>query len=133
MMARSYGFGETPGTMRVFNRFFAALGEAADVYLAYADGHPDPVGWSYTLFHPDGRVMLLGGSATVEEFRHRGLYTAMVSAQLREGAARGCPAAVVPAVNTSSAPACGRLGFLAVCELTLYVYVPTALRTDTPS
>lgn len=133
MMARSFGFGMTPEDMRAVNRFYMAFGEAAEVYLAYVDGRPDPVGWSETLYHPDGNVMLLGGSATLDEFRHRGIYTAMVAARLRAGAARGCATAVIQAVKTTSAPVCERLGFRSVCELDLYVYVPTALRANTGS
>jgi hypothetical protein len=133
MMARSFGFGMTPEDMRAVNRFYMAFGEAAEVCLAYVEGRPDPVGWSETLYHPDGRVMLLGGSATLDEFRHRGIYTAMVAARLRAGAAHGCSTAVIQPVNITSAPVCERLGFRSVCELDLYGYGLTALGTHTGS
>ncbi len=130
MMAQSFGFGMTPEAMAAVNRFYTSFGAAGEVYFAYIEGRADPVGWSEVLFHPDGQVMLLGGSATLEEYRHRGIYRAMVAARLRAGAARGCSAALIQAVKTTSAPVCEQLGFRPVCELTVYVYVPTALRSS---
>ncbi len=44
-------------------------------------------------------VVLLGGSDTLEAFRHRSPYTTLVAARLRERAARGGSATVMHAVQ----------------------------------
>lgn len=127
MQAAAYGFGATEEAIECIMLLLDGLGDQAAIYLAWVDGTPDPVAWSFALYHPDGDTMVLGGSATLPAHRHRGLYRALVAERLRDGHARGCTTAVVQAVRTTSAPICERLGFDVVCPIELYQWVPPGL------
>lgn len=129
MLAAAYGFGATEDAIDCMLLLLNALGDQAAIYLAWVDGTPDPVAWSFVFYHPDGDTMVLGGSATLPAHRHRGLYKALVAQRLRDAHARGYTTAVVQAVRTTSAPICERLGFDVVCPIELYQWVPPGLTT----
>lgn len=126
MMASAYGFGATAEGLGAMMRLGAALGPQAATYLAWAEGSPSPVGWSFAFFHADGETLVLDGSATLPTHRHRGVYTALVAERLRDGRERGYTTAIVQAVKTTSAPICAKLGFRIVCALDMYLWHPPA-------
>ncbi|MFF3446590.1 GNAT family N-acetyltransferase [Streptomyces sp. NPDC002667] len=65
----------------------------------------------------------LWGGSTVEEWRGRGIYRAMVAHRARLAAARGVPYVYVDA-SADSAPILARLGLHAVTTTTPYVWAP---------
>jgi GNAT superfamily N-acetyltransferase len=78
------------------------------VYLACLDDTPAACGW--IRFRPRGAFASLWGGSTVPELRHRGIYTALVSARLEEARQRGARFLTVDAGEMSH-PILERLGF----------------------
>ena len=121
MMARAYGL--PLEVMRVFNEILAAAAERIKSrgYFAYVEGNEKPVAWSFLAYIPDSATVLLGGAATLEEYRGHGLYTALVARRLADARADGRTAAVVQADRNTSAPICAKLGFREICGLEIFV------------
>jgi hypothetical protein len=78
-------------------------------YVAMCDGEPASIGRLYT--HPDSHFGGLYGGATIERFRGRGLYRALVAARARDAREFGAKHLVVDALPTSR-PILERLGFV---------------------
>ena len=78
-------------------------------YVAMCDGEPASIGRLYT--HPDSHFGGLYGGATLERFRGRGLYRAVVAARARDARAFGAKYLIVDALPTSR-PILERLGFV---------------------
>jgi GNAT superfamily N-acetyltransferase len=120
MMARAYGL--PLDVMRLFNDL---VFEAADrirtrVYFAYLEGDK-PVAWSYLTYVADSPTVLLGGAASLEEYRGHGLYTALVAQRLADARADGRTSAIVQADRKTSAPICAKLGFRELCGLEMFI------------
>jgi hypothetical protein len=81
-------------------------------WLAYLDGVP--VAWAGAIAGPRG--LLLAGGVTVPAARGRGAYRALVRARWDDAVARGTPALVVHAQETSR-PILERCGFDVVCTM----------------
>ena len=120
MMARAYGL--PLDVMRVFNEILAASADRIKQrgYFAYVPGNDKPVAWSFLAYIPDSATVLLGGAATLEEYRGQGLYTALVARRLADARADGRTAAVVQADRNTSAPICAKLGFREICGLEIF-------------
>jgi hypothetical protein len=120
MMARAYGM--PADVMNLFNELLAATADRIKSrgYFGYVGDDPTPVAWSFLVYLPDSPTVLLGGAATVEEHRGRGLYTALVKRRLDDARADGRTAAVIQADRRTSAPICAKLGFREVCGLEVY-------------
>lgn len=120
MMARAYGMPEE--VARFFNVLLAMTDSKVNNrgYFAFVDGGTEPAGWSYLVFLPDSPIVLLGGAATLPEYRGRGIYSALVAKRLAEARAEGRTAAVIQAVRSTSAPIAAKLGFREVCGLEFY-------------
>lgn len=120
MMARAYGL--PLDVMRVFNEILAAAADRIKQrgYFAYVQGNDKPVAWSFLAYIPDSATVLLGGAATLEEYRGQGLYTALVARRLADARADGRTAAVVQADRNTSAPICAKLGFREICGLEIF-------------
>ena len=120
MMARAYGL--PLEVMKVFNEILAAAAERIKSrgYFAYLDGNDKPVAWSYLAYIPDSPTVLLGGAATLEEYRGHGIYTALVARRLADARADGRTAAVIQADRRTSAPICAKLGFREICGLEIF-------------
>ena len=120
MMARAYGL--PLEVMRVFNEILAAAAERIKSrgYFAYLDGNDKPVAWSYLAYIPESPTVLLGGAATLEEYRGHGIYTALVARRLADARADGRTAAVIQADRNTSAPICAKLGFREICGLEIF-------------
>jgi GNAT superfamily N-acetyltransferase len=119
MMARAYGL--PLDVTRFFNQMLAATADRvrSRAYFAYLDGE-DPVAWSYLVYVPDSSIVLLGGAATLEEHRGKGLYSALVAKRLADARADVRTAAIVQADRKTSAPICAKLGFREVCGLEIF-------------
>jgi GNAT superfamily N-acetyltransferase len=95
--------------------------QALSVFLAEADGRPVSCAW---IRYYDGRTFAeLYGGSTLEDFRGKGLYTALVAARAGEARERGVR---FLAVDTSpmSRPILEKLGFVFLTYTQPYVYQP---------
>jgi GNAT superfamily N-acetyltransferase len=81
-------------------------------WLASIDGEPV----AHARAYPGPRGLLLDGGATLPSARGRGAYRALVAARWEEAVARGTPALVVQAQETSR-PILERCGFEVVCTM----------------
>lgn len=81
-------------------------------WLASIDGEPVAHGRAF----PGPRGLLLDGAATLPSARGRGAYRALIAARWEEAVARGTPALVVQAAETSR-PILERCGFETVCTM----------------
>ena len=77
-------------------------------YVAYVNGQPASIGRLYT--HRQSWFAGLYGGGTIEAFRGRGLYRAVVAARARDAIAAGAKYLMVDALPTSR-PILERLGF----------------------
>jgi len=87
--------------------------------VASLDGD-QPVAWSYLVYLPDSPTVLLGGAATLEEYRGHGIYTALVARRLADARVDGRTAAVIQGDRKTSAPICAKLGFREICGLEMF-------------
>ena len=78
------------------------------VYVAYVAGQPASSAWAY--FHPGSHFAGLWGGSTLESYRGRGLYTALLAARAQEAIERGVRFLTVDA-SPMSRPILEKLGF----------------------
>jgi GNAT superfamily N-acetyltransferase len=93
------------------------------VFVAEAEGTVVAAAW-LVIKEGTGFAGLWGGS-TLEQWRHRGIYRALVAERAREAVARGVTYLQVDA-SKDSRPVLERLGFVAVTTTTPYVWTPPA-------
>jgi GNAT superfamily N-acetyltransferase len=107
--------------MRLFNEIAASSADRikAHPYVASLDDDKI-VAWAWLLYLPDSPTVLLGGAATLEEYRGHGLYSALVARRLADAHADGRTSAVVQADRRTSAPICAKLGFREICGLEMF-------------
>jgi predicted GNAT family acetyltransferase len=82
--------------------------EQMSVYMAYVDGQPASAAWIY--FQKHSQFASLWGGATIEGYRKRGLYTALLAVRAQEAKARRVRYLSVDA-STMSRPILEKLGF----------------------
>ncbi|MBU0983686.1 MAG: GNAT family N-acetyltransferase, partial [candidate division Zixibacteria bacterium] len=113
------GFGAPLEVSRHFHRWISLAGKTlrTRVYLARIDGVRDPVACAYTTYFPDRPVALLGGAATLEDYRGRGIYTALLERRLADVRADGLEATIILADHSTSASICSHAGLTKACEL----------------
>jgi len=121
MMARAYAM--PVEVMRTFNELIAATADRVKSrgYFGYVDGNDKPVAWSFLVYLPDSPTVLLGGAATLEEYRGQGLYSALVARRLADARADRRTAAIIQGDRRTSAPICAKLGFREICGLEIFV------------
>lgn len=87
--------------------------------IAWVDG--EPAGCFAGLVCPRWRLLMLGGTSTLPQYRGRGIQTAAIGRRLNQGIERGCDlAAVVTRGGTTSQRNVERMGFtLAYSKATL--------------
>jgi GNAT superfamily N-acetyltransferase len=91
------------------------------IYLAYADGQPAAVAWTY---FPRGEFALLFAGSTLAEYRNQGLYTGLLATRLQEIRERGYRVAVVEA-GSMSRPIVAKHGFRYLTTLYDYEWTPS--------
>jgi len=96
-------------------------------YLAYLKGIPEPVAYASMIYLPDQPIVVLYCAATLEAYRGRGVYSSLVARRLADAYREGARAAVIQAVSSSSAPICQKLGFVKLCHMDWYIWVPESL------
>lgn len=74
------------------------LPDYLSVFVAYIDGLPASVGWTY---YNSGLFAGLWGGSTVPAYRGRGLYTAVLAARVQEARERGVGCLVIDAGSMS--------------------------------
>lgn len=97
------------------------------VFVAEADGEVVSAAWLAN--KPGTGFAGLWGGSTLEPFRHRGIYRALVAARAREALDRGVEYLQVDA-SPDSHPVLERLGFVAVSTTTPYVWSPSDRSPD---
>lgn len=93
-------------------------------YFAFLAGVDEPVGLGSTMYMPESSVVLLAGSATLPEYRHRGVYRGLVARRVDDARNDDQAAALIQAARTTSAPICKKMGFAEVCRQALYMWEP---------
>ncbi len=130
MFAEAYGMPLEVARWLTEALILAAGKIKASMYHAYVPDRPGPVAFGNLVFIPDSSLVLLGGAATLNEFRGSGVYTTLVARRLADARAAGADAAVIQAVRGTSAPVCAKLGFMEVLPLELYAWVPPGVDMD---
>jgi len=100
-------------------RLLSHLGDA-NVHMTVAMAGGRAVCGARLEFHPGTRFASLWGGGTVEEWRRRGIYRALVAHRARIAAGRGCRYLQVDA-SDQSRPILERLGFAPLAVTTPYV------------
>ncbi|WP_432085851.1 GNAT family N-acetyltransferase [Streptomyces sp. bgisy095] len=118
--ARAFGTDSAPIGRQLLDHLATGLDAVAAV-VALADG--EPVSAARLELHPGTDFAGLWGGGTVEGWRGRGLYRALVSHRARVAADRGHRYVQVDAAPTSR-PILRRLGFLELTTTTPYTYEP---------
>lgn len=120
------GFNTTIEVSRYFHKMMALSTPRlrTRIYMAHWEGIDTPVACAYTTYYPEQPIALLCGSATLKEYRGRGVYRALLARRLADIARDGIETVIVLADQRTSAPICARAGFAKVCELQMYVWRP---------
>jgi GNAT superfamily N-acetyltransferase len=119
LMARAYGM--PTEVMRLFNEIAASSADRIKAHAYVASLDDDKIAaWGWLVYLPDSPTVLLGGAATLEEYRGHGLYTALVARRLADARGDGRTTAVVQADRKTSAPICAKLGFREICGLEIF-------------
>jgi GNAT superfamily N-acetyltransferase len=126
MMASAFGFGLAAADVMVLVDALELLQDRyhSRWYLAFSDDREEPVAFSCLAHTNVPGVVWLVLSATLEEYRGRGIYRSFVARRIADARAEGAQAAVLQAVRETSAPICQRLGFAEVGALELYAWTP---------
>lgn len=124
MMARAFPFPEE--IARHMGEVFSQVRDKVKtrMYLAFLDGIAEPVATCTTLYIPNRPIVRMSGAATLEEYRGKGIYTAMTARRLADAYKDGAKAAIIEAKLATSASACRKLGFREICSLELYTWAP---------
>jgi hypothetical protein len=120
----------------VWGEDLSYMGEDLIVYRASAPGGitlfsvtdnttGQVVSAAWIIYHRGTDFAYLAGGSTLETWRKRGIYRALVAVRARQAAARGTRYVMVDA-SDDSAPILRRLGFKAVTTTTPYVWTPPA-------
>jgi GNAT superfamily N-acetyltransferase len=100
---------------------YLTSGEYVSMYMAFVNEQPASAAW---VFLPEGsRFGGLYGGTTLEPYRGRGLYTALLAARVQEALRRGYQFLHVDAGDMSR-PIVARQGFRLLVETTPYVWRP---------
>ena len=91
-------------------------------YLAFLDGVEGPVAVASMFPFPKSTVAVMQGAATLNAYRGKGVYTALMATRLADARAMGMEAAILQADRTTSAPICANLGFEEMCSIDLYAW-----------
>lgn len=86
-------------------------GDYLSIYLAYVDGVPASTAW--IRFHEGGQFAGLWGGSSLEAYRGRGLYTALLAVRIQEARGRGVRYLTIDA-SPMSRPIAARYGFKAL-------------------
>jgi hypothetical protein len=103
----------------------AAAPDDIAVFAAYDNATGKVVSAAWIAFYPETDFAGLWGGSTLEAWRQRGIYRALIAARARLAAERGVRYLQVDA-SDDSAPILRRLGFRAITSTTPYVWAPPA-------
>lgn len=93
------------------------------IFAVTDDATGQVVSAAWIIFHPGTEFAYLAGGSTLEAWRKRGIYRALVAVRAARAVAHGTRYLTVDA-SDESAPILGRLGFKAVTTTTPYVWTP---------
>jgi GNAT superfamily N-acetyltransferase len=101
-------WGENFGWIRQRLGSHMAMPGYLSVYVAYVENRPACAAWIY--FHTRSQFASLWGGSTLEEYRQRGLYKAILAARVQEARRRGYRYLTIDA-SAMSEPIVARFGF----------------------
>ncbi len=124
MVERAYGMPE--GAAGIYKMMgLIAQGMEVTFYVAYEKKENKPVGIGGLLYVPGTKIGLLGGAATLPEYRGKGIYSAMLKLRNEKAKKDGKENLIIQAKEATSAPIAEKNGFEKVCELPFYVWRKT--------
>ncbi|MGB7341549.1 MAG: GNAT family N-acetyltransferase [Phototrophicaceae bacterium] len=89
-------------------------------YLAYVVGKHQPVSVASMFYERDDPIATLQGAATLEAYRGKGLYTALVAHRIEVARRDGIEAVVLQAISATSAPILAKLSFEKTLDISFY-------------
>lgn len=121
MIEQSYGMPE--GSADILKLGFAiALHLDYTAYIAYDKETNKPVAFSGIVYIPDTNIALLGGAATLPDYRKRGIYSSMLKKRYERAKQDNKSHLILQAKEATSAPIAAKFGFKKVCDLEIYVW-----------
>jgi hypothetical protein len=121
MCEQSYGMPE--GSADVMKLGFAiAINLDYSLFVAYDKKTKKPVAFSGLVYVPDTNIALLGGAATLPEYRKRGIYSTMLKLRHEKAKQDKKSHLILQAKEATSAPIAHKFGFKKLCELGIYVW-----------
>lgn len=120
MIEKAYGMPEGSGKlMRDFAKLFQNISDLA-MYIGFEG--KKPIAFGNLVVIPGSEGALLGGAATLPEYRGKGLYSNMLKLRKAKAKELGMEYLITQAKETTSAPIAIKHGFEKVCTLDYYVY-----------
>jgi len=113
------GWGMDPEPLYLANRL-AVASPSHHLYVAYCDGQPAAAAGAVMF----ARSVYLIGGVTLERFRGRGMYRALVERRLADASRHGIMLATSHARAETSAPILEKLGFETLCHYDNYSFTP---------
>ncbi|NPE06786.1 MAG: GNAT family N-acetyltransferase [Asgard group archaeon] len=121
MLEQSYGMPEGSADILRFG-LAGALELDYTAYIAYEKETNKPVAFSGIVYIPNTNIALLGGAATLPEFRKRGIYTAMLKKRYEKAKQDNKTHLILQAKEATSAPIASKFGFNKICDIDVYVW-----------
>ncbi|OLS24001.1 MAG: hypothetical protein HeimC3_22260 [Candidatus Heimdallarchaeota archaeon LC_3] len=122
MIEQAYGMPEGSGKlMQQFVELFEKISDIA-IYIGY-DGKK-PIAFGNLVVIPGTKGAVLGGSATLPEYRKKGLYSNMVKIRKDKAKKFGVEYLIIQAKEATSAPIAMKFGFEKICTLNFYLHKP---------
>jgi len=128
----SRGFNTSEESTRKFNEMLRLCQETilTRIFAAHTTDSNRIIACAYLTYYPDVPIALMGGAATLEEYRGRGLYTALMAHRLAAARRDNIEAVIVLADSTTSGPICKKIGFKKACDVHVYVWDVNEKRAD---
>jgi hypothetical protein len=121
MVEQSYGMPE--GSSAVFRLGIAIASHLEYTsIIAYEKETNKPIGFGAIVYVPNTNIALLGGAATLPEYRKRGIYSSMLKIRYEKAKQDKKSHLILQAKEATSAPIAAKNGFKKVCDLAIYVW-----------
>ena len=122
MIEKAYGM--PPGAGKLLARFTELYQKKTKVAVYIGYNGEQPVAFGNILVIPSTKVALLGGAATLPEYRGKGVYSNMLKIRMDKAKEFGMEELVIQAKEKTSAPIAKKHGFEKVSTLNFYMYNP---------
>ncbi|MHA1200343.1 MAG: GNAT family N-acetyltransferase [Candidatus Heimdallarchaeaceae archaeon] len=121
MVELSYGLPE--GSANVLRLGFAIASHLEHTsFVAYEKETNKAVAFGAIVYVPNTNIALLGGAATLPEYRKRGIYSSMLKIRYEKAKQDNKSNLILQAKEATSAPIAAKNGFKKICDLAIYVW-----------